>query len=109
MDDDGNFDETALKNSSDANDYYQIKDVILPSIQIEMDNRQLPTDDDNADYVDSYKTNWKLYGLDELKVKLQEYKNTIETDMINHIQRIHLILKMFTTQCTQNILMLKTN
>lgn len=78
VDDDGNFDETALKNSSDANDYYQIKDVILPSIQIEMDNRQLPTDDDNADYVDSYKTNWKLYGLDELKVKLQEYKNTIE-------------------------------
>lgn len=79
VDDDGNFDETALKNSSDANDYYQIKDVILPSIQIEMDNRQLPTDDDNADYVDSYKTNWKLYGLDELKIKLQEYKNTIET------------------------------
>lgn len=79
VDDDGIFDETALKNSSDANDYYQIKDVILPSIQIEMDNRQLPTDDDNADYVDSYKTNWKLYGLDELKVKLQEYKNTIET------------------------------
>lgn len=79
VDDDGNFDENALKNSSDANDYYQIKNVILPSIQIEMDNRQLPTDDDNADYVDSYKTNWKLYGLDELKAKLQEYKNTIET------------------------------
>ena len=79
VDDDGNFDENALKNSSDANDNYQIKNVILPSIQIEMDNRQLPTDDDNADYVDSYKTNWKLYGLDELKVKLQEYKNTIET------------------------------
>lgn len=79
VDSDGNFDEEALKNSSDANDYYQIKNVILPSIQIEMNNRQLPTDDDNADYVDSYKTDWKLYGLDELKVKLQEYKNTIET------------------------------
>lgn len=79
VDSDGNFDEEALKNSSDANDYYQIRDVILPSIQIEMDNRQLPTDDGNADYVDSYKTDWKLYGLDELKVKLQEYKNTIET------------------------------
>lgn len=100
VDDDGNFDENALKNSSDANDYYQIKDVILPSIQIEMDNRQLPTDDDNADYVDSYKTDWKLYGLDELKVKLQEYKNTIETckkggydkpysDDSSHTQDIH--------------------
>ena len=100
VDDDGNFDENALKNSSDANDYYQIKDVILPSIQIEIDNRQLPTDDDNADYVDSYKTNWKLYGLDELKVKLQEYKNTIETckkggydqpytDDSSHTQDVH--------------------
>lgn len=100
VDDDGNFDENALKNSSDANDYYQIKDVILPSIQIEMDNRQLSTDDDNADYIDSYKTNWKLYGLDELKVKLQEYKNTIETckkggydkpysDDSSHTQDVH--------------------
>ena len=79
VDSNGNFDEDALKKSSDANDYYQIRDVILPSIQIEMNNRQLPTDDDNADYVDSYKTNWKLYGLDELKVKLQDYKNTVET------------------------------
>lgn len=79
VDSNGNFDEDALKKSSDANDYYQIRDVILPSIQIEMNNRQLPTDDDNADYVDSYKTDWKLYGLDELKVKLQEYKNTVET------------------------------
>lgn len=79
VDSNGNFDEDTLKKSSDANDYYQIRDVILPSIQIEMNNRQLPTDDDNADYVDSYKTDWKLYGLDELKVKLQEYKNTIET------------------------------
>lgn len=79
VDDDGNFDEEALKKSSDANDYYQIRDVIIPSIQIEMNNRQLPTDDDNVDYIDSYKTDWKLYGLDELKVKLQEYKNTIET------------------------------
>ena len=100
VDDDGNFDEAALKKSSDANDYYQIRDVILLSIQIEMDNRQLPTDDDNSDYVDSYKTDWKLYGLDELKVKLQEYKNTIETckkggydkpysDDSSHTQDIH--------------------
>ena len=43
-----------------------------------MDNRNLPTDDDNADYIDSYKTNWKLYGLDELQVKLDEYQNVID-------------------------------
>ena len=75
VDEDGNFDEEALAASSDANDYYQIRDVILPSIQIEIDNRNLPTDEDKEDYIDSYKTDWKLYGLDELEVKLQDYKN----------------------------------
>lgn len=76
VDSDGNFDKSALDASIDANDYYQIKDVILPSIQIEIDNRELPTDDDKIDYIDSYKTDWKLYGLDELQVKLDTYINT---------------------------------
>ena len=75
VDEDGNFDEDALAASSDANDYYQIKDVILPSIQIEIDNRNLSVGDDEGEYIDSYKTDWKLYGLDELEVKLQDYKN----------------------------------
>ena len=78
VDKNGNFDEDALKASVDANDYYQIKDVILPSIEIEFANRELPTDDDKADYVDTWKTNWKLYGLDELQVKLDEYQNIID-------------------------------
>ena len=78
VDKDGNFDEEALKNSVDANDYYQIRDVILPSIQIEMNNRNLPTDDDKVDYIDSYKTDWKLYGLDELQVSLDGYQNVID-------------------------------
>lgn len=78
VDDNGEFDEDALKASVDANDYYQIKDVILPSIQIEIDNRELDPSIDPTDYIDSYKTDWKLYGLDELQVKLDEYKNIIE-------------------------------
>lgn len=78
VDEDGNFDEEALKASSDANDYYQIRDVILPSIQIEIDNREIsdPDSDDILDYIDSYLTDWKLYGLDELQVKLDSYRNT---------------------------------
>ena len=76
VDEDGNFDEEALKASPDANDYYQIKDVILPSIQIEIDNRNLPPNsEDKEDYIDSYKTDWKLYGLDELSVNIEIYKN----------------------------------
>lgn len=78
VDDNEDFDEEALRASSDANDYYQIKDVILPSIQIEMKNRLLDSDVDPTEYIDSYKTNWNLYGLDELQVKLNKYKNIIE-------------------------------
>lgn len=74
VDENGDFDETALKNSVDADDYYQIKNVILPSIQIEMDNRNLPSGQKFEDYIDSYKTDWKLYGLDELENKLAWYR-----------------------------------
>lgn len=79
VDENGNFDEEALKNSVDADTYYQIRDVIIPSIKIEFENRELPTDADKKDYIDTYKTNWKLYGLDELQVKLNEYKDVIKT------------------------------
>lgn len=75
VDSEGNFDKEALDASPDANDYYQIKDVILPSIQIEIDNRNLPSSEEEKEYIDSYKTDWKLYGLDELSVKLESYKN----------------------------------
>lgn len=78
VDENGDFDKAALDASVDANDYYQIKDVILPSIQIEIDNRKLPTKDDELDYIDSYKTDWKLYGLDELQVNLDTYTNTVK-------------------------------
>lgn len=74
VDENGDFDEVALQASPDADDYYQIKNVIIPSIQIEQDNRNLPSDQKFDDYIDSYKTDWKLYGLDELDNKLQWYR-----------------------------------
>lgn len=79
VDENGNFDEEALKNSVDADTYYQIRDVIIPSIKIEFENRKLPTNADKKDYIDTYETNWKLYGLDELQVKLNKYKDVIKT------------------------------
>lgn len=78
VDGEGNFDQEALDTSVDAADYYQIKDVILPSIQIEMENRGLEPGQDPSDYIDSYKTQWELYGLDELQVKLDEYQNIVD-------------------------------
>lgn len=79
VDENGNFNEEALKNSVDANDYYQIRDVIIPSIKIEFENRKLPTNADKKDYIDTYETDWKFYGLDELQVKLNKYKDIIKT------------------------------
>lgn len=73
---DGDFDEEALKKSVDAKDYYQIKNVVLPSIEIEINNRKLGLEDPE-EYIKSYETNWDLYGLDELQVKLDTYNNTI--------------------------------
>ena len=74
VDQDGNFDQAALDASPDANDYYQIKDVIIPSIEIEIENRKLKPEQEKNEYIDSYKTNWKLYGLDELEIKLEGYR-----------------------------------
>lgn len=83
-DEENNFDEAKLAASSDADIYYQIRDVILPSIQIEMENRQLPTSAGRLDYVDSYLTDWNLYGTEELSVKLEMYQNQKQTCEAGH-------------------------
>lgn len=77
VDENGEFDQDALDASTDAKDYYQIKDVILPSIQIEMDNRNLSEDEEPKEYINTYETDWDLYGLDELQVRLDMYKNDV--------------------------------
>ena len=74
LDESGNFDEEKLASSPDADTYYQIRDVILPSIDIEFANRKLPTSEGQKPYIDTYKTDWKLYGLDELSVYLDFYR-----------------------------------
>ncbi|MGF0034535.1 discoidin domain-containing protein [Bariatricus sp. SGI.154] len=75
VDENGNFDEAKLIASPDANDYYQIRDVILPSIEIEFSNRELSASEGKRPYIDTYKTNWQLYGIDELLVNLDFYKS----------------------------------
>ncbi len=84
VDENNNFDKEALDNSVDASTYYQIKDVILPSIEIEMNNRLLIDEDDFEEYIKTYETDWDLYGLDELKAKLETYKNTVEVCKSKH-------------------------
>ena len=77
VDDEGNFDQEALEASPDANTYHQIVDVILPNIEIEIANRNLPTSEGETDYLEEYLTTWKWYGVSELEIKLQTYQNLV--------------------------------
>ena len=80
----GNFDIEALDASDDANDYHQIADVILPSIEIEYENRALPTSEDIQPYIETYKTEWKYYGVHELEIQLEMYKEQKATLALQH-------------------------
>ena len=75
VDEEGNFDINALNVSPDANIYHQIVDTILPNIQIEIDNRKLPTSEGEKDFIEEYLTNWKYYGINELEIKLKSYQD----------------------------------
>lgn len=75
VDEEGNFDINALNASPDANIYHQIVDTILPNIQIEIDNRKLPTSEGEKDFIEEYLTNWKYYGVNELEIKLKSYQD----------------------------------
>lgn len=84
VDDEGNFDQEALEASPDANTYHQIVDVILPNIEIEIANRNLPTSEGETDYLEEYLTTWKWYGVSELEIKLQSYQ-----DAVNVLKKSH--------------------
>lgn len=84
VDDDGNFDQEALDASPDANTYHQIVDVILPNIEIEIANRELPTSEGESDYLEEYETTWEWYGVSELEIKLQSYQ-----DIVNVLKKSH--------------------
>lgn len=78
VDEEGNFDINALNASPDANIYHQIVDTILPNIQIEIDNRKLPTSEGEKDFIEEYLTNWKYYGINELEIKLKSYQDQVK-------------------------------
>ena len=84
VDEDGNFDQEALDASPDANTYHQIVDVILPNIEIEIANRELPTSEGETDYLEEYETTWEWYGVNELQIKLQSYQ-----DIVNILKKSH--------------------
>ena len=84
VDDEGNFDIDKLNASPDANTYHQIVDSILPNIEIEIANRELPTSVGEEDYIEDYLTTWEWYGVNELEIKLQSYQ-----DIVNVLKKSH--------------------
>ena len=88
VDDEGNFDQEALEASPDANTYHQIVDVILPNIEIEIANRNLPTSEGETDYLEEYLTTWEWYGVSELEIKLQTYQN-----LVNVLKKVTMIYR----------------
>ena len=84
VDDEGNFDIDKLNASPDANTYHQIVDTILPNIEIEIENRELPTSEGEQDYLEDYLTTWEYYGVNELEIKLQSYQ-----DLANLLKKSH--------------------
>lgn len=84
VDDDGNFDIDKLNASPDANIYHQIVDVILPNIDIEISNRELPTSVGEEDFIETYLTTWDWYGVNELEIKLQSYQDIVNLLRKNH-------------------------
>lgn len=53
-------------------------DGVIPNIKIAIENIHR-TEDNKVDPIDAWETQWELYGVDELKVKIQTYQNTIDT------------------------------
>lgn len=84
VDEEGHFDIDALNASPDANIYHQIVDTILPNIDIEIENRKLPTSEGETDFIETYKTTWEYYGVNELEIKLTSYQ-----DIVNVLKKSH--------------------
>lgn len=84
VDEDGNFDINLLNASTDSNRYHQIVGSILPNIEIEIANRELPTSKGETDYLEEYETHWEWYGLNELKLKLQTYQDAVSVLRKSH-------------------------
>lgn len=69
---DGNL---QIENTSDYSMYISFKEVIIPKIKAEIQKRE--TGEEPTEEID-WETNWKLYGTNELNIKLVAYQRQID-------------------------------
>lgn len=58
--------------------YTAYVDGVIPNIKIAIDNIY-KSDDDKIKPIDKWETTWELFGVDELKVRIKMYQNSIDT------------------------------
>lgn len=59
--------------------YYEIVKYIIPNIEIALWNLEhVEIKDDEKDYNKEFETKWELYGLEELKGRLEDYQNRVD-------------------------------
>ena len=74
--DDDYYKPRLLSDSLGYYTYYEIKNYILPNIQIAVENKP-KIEDEKTDYVKEYETNWELYGLNLLDEKKKQISDQI--------------------------------
>ena len=74
--DDDYYKPRLLADSLGYYTYYEIKNYILPNIQIAVDNKP-KIEDEKTDYVKEYETDWELYGLNLLDEKKKQISDQI--------------------------------
>lgn len=62
--------------------YYETLNYVIPNIEIAIQNLGV-IPDDKQDYVESYETNWELYGIEELKGKKSDFESRLAA-LINY-------------------------
>lgn len=62
--------------------YYETLNYVIPNIEIAIQNLGV-IPDDKEDYVESYETNWDLYGIEELKGKKSDFESRLAA-LINY-------------------------
>ena len=68
-----------FENSIYYEDYKIYTNIIIPNVKIAIENLEITNKDDKVDYIDTFETDWELYGISELEAKIKSFQNTLDT------------------------------
>lgn len=68
-----------FKNSIYYEDYKLYTEIIIPNVKIAIQNLEITNKEDKIDYINTFETDWELYGISELEAKIKSFQNTLDT------------------------------